>query len=404
MATGAVAKMRLNPRMTHGRITLACAVTAVLAAVLIGVRTGHDEEIRETAAPSPVLSVTLTPVEVSVLPIRVPATGNVAAWQEASVGAEADGLRLTDVDVNVGDTVKRGQVLALFHSGIVESELAQARASVWLAEAEADEAEANAFRAKKLESSGAMSTQQINQYVVGATTARARLEVARAIEKKNRLRLVQTRVLAPSDGIITSRTATVGAVLAAGQELFRLIKDGRLEWRAEVAAADAEKLAPGQRATISAQRQGPIHGTLRIVAPAINTETRGTLVYVDLPGDSAVRAGAFARGYFEVGESSALTVPQSAVLLRDGFHYVMCVGPESKVVMRKVTVGRQIDDRVEILEGLAVAENVVASGVGFLSEGDTVHVVSAPSSRREHEHAASGATGLQTSTSTRSGA
>jgi RND family efflux transporter MFP subunit len=388
--------------MTHGRIALAGVVVTILAVILI-VRIGRDGEVRETAAPPPVLSVALTRTEVSVLPIRIPATGNVVAWQEASVGAEADGLRLTDVKVNVGDTVKRGEVLALFNADIVEAELVEARASVDQAEAEAVEAEANARRAKKLESSGAMSTQQINQYVVGAMTARARLEVARAIEKRNRLRLAQTRVLAPSDGIITSRAATVGAVVAAGQELFRLIKDGRLEWRAEVAIADMEKLAPGQSAMISAQGHGSIHGTLRMVAPAINTETRNGLVYVDLPNDSGVRAGAFARGHFEVGEGSALTVPQSAVLLRDGFNYIMCVGPESNVVVKKVAVGRRIGDRVEITDGLAAAENVIASGVGFLSEGDIVNVVSEIPLGDAEEHAVIQSAGSRIKAPARSG-
>lgn len=373
--------------MTHGRIALAGLTAAMLAVVLVGISTGRGKEARKTAAPSPALSVALTPAEVSTFPIRIAGVGNVVAWQEATVGAEAEGLRLTAVEVNVGDIVRRGQVLALFDASIIEAELAEARASVSQAEAEAAETQANAVRAKKLEPSGAMSAQQINQYVVAAATARARLDVARAVEKKQRLRLFQTRVLAPSDGVITARTATVGAVAGAGQELFRMIKEGRLEWRAEVAAADVGRLAPGQRATISAQGHAPIDGTLRIVAPAIDTQTRSAVVYVDLPGVNALLAGTFARGYFEVGQSPALTVPEGAVLLRDGFHYVMCVGPESKVVVRKVTVGRRIGDRIEITEGLAVAENVIASGVGFLSEGDTVDVVSTIPSGREEEHA-----------------
>lgn len=373
--------------MTHGRIALAGLTAAMLAVVLVGISTGRGKEARKTAAPSPALSVALTPAEVSTFPIRIAGVGNVVAWQEATVGAEAEGLRLTAVEVNVGDIVRRGQVLALFDASITEAELAEARASVSQAEAEAAETQANAVRAKKLEPSGAMSAQQINQYVVAAATARARLDVARAVEKKQRLRLFQTRVLAPSDGVITARTATVGAVAGAGQELFRMIKEGRLEWRAEVAAADVGRLAPGQRATISVQGHAPIDGTLRIVAPAIDTQTRSAVVYVDLPGVNALLAGTFARGYFEVGQSPALTVPEGAVLLRDGFHYVMCVGPESKVVVRKVTVGRRIGDRIEITEGLAVAENVITSGIGFLSEGDTVDVVSTIPSGREEEHA-----------------
>jgi RND family efflux transporter MFP subunit len=395
-------KMRLERRTTQGRIALAAVILTTLAVILISLGIGRNGELQRSSTPPPVLSVALTSAQVSVLPIRISATGNVVAWQDASVGAEADGLRLTDVKVNVGDRIKRGQVLALFNADIVEAELVEARASVDQAEAQAVEAEANALRAKKLQSSGAMSTQQINQYIVGAMTARARLDVARAIEKKNRLRLAQTRVLAPSDGIISARAATVGAVLAAGQELFRLIKDGRLEWRAEVAITDMQKLASGQSAWISGPSHGLIHGTLRMVAPTISTETRNGLVYVDLPAESELRAGAFARGYFEVGEGSALTLPQGAVLLRDGFGYVMCVGPESKVAVKKVVIGRRIGDRIEIVEGLAAAQPVIASGVGFLSEGDMVNVVSGASLSRE-EHAVPSSAGLRIGAPARSG-
>jgi len=314
------------------------------------------------------------------LPIRIPATGNVAARQETSVGTESGGLRLTDIKVDVGDTVRRGQVLAVFNVDIVEAELAEARASVSQVEAEVMEAEANAHRAKSLERSGAMSAQQIDQYVVSAITARARLDAARAAEKKARLRLTQARVLAPSDGIVTSRTATIGAVVPAGEELFRLIKDGRLEWRATVATSDIETLAPGQIAEIGIHGHAPIRGELRMVGPTIDTGTHSGLVYVDLPRGSAIRAGAFARGHFEVGHGSALTLPQSAVLLRDGFHYIMLVGPKSRVAMKKVSIGRRIGDRIEIKAGLSASGTVIASGVAFLSDGDTVRVVSGPTS------------------------
>jgi RND family efflux transporter MFP subunit len=386
------------PTMKHARIALAGAMSIILVVILVGVPFGGVQELPEIANSPPVLSVTLTRAEISVLPLRVSSTGNVVAWQEASVGSEAGGLRLTEVKVNVGDTVKRGEVLALFNPDIVKAELAEAVAAVEQAAAEALEAEANSDRARSLERTGAMSTQQINQYVVGAKTARARLDVARAIERGKRLRLGQTRVLAPSDGIITSRSATVGAVVAAGEELFRLIQDGRLEWRAEVALADMEKLVPGQRVTINAQGHEPIRGTLRMVAPTINTETRNGLAYVDLPMGSGLPAGAFAQGYFEVCEGPALTVPQTAVLLRNGFTYVMHVGPGSKVVVKKVAVGRRIGERIEITQGLTEEEKVITSGLGFLSEGDTVNVVNDISRSEGEEHLTSRPTESSTKT------
>jgi len=151
-----------------------------------------------------------------------------------------------------------------------------------------------------------------------------------------------------------------------------------LEWRATVPMSELSQLAPGQVAEISVHGQPPLQGRLRIVGPSIDTQTHNGLVYVDLPINSQVRAGAFARGFFEVGEGQALTVPQQAVLLRDGFSYVMRLDPQAKILMTKVSVGRRVGDRVEITGGLEPSEPIVASGLSFLSEGDTVKVVSAP--------------------------
>lgn len=363
-----------------GRIALIGAVIIALALLLAGLFGGGEDEAQGGQAPAPVLTVALTRAEPSMLPIRVPATGNVVAWQEASVGAEGEGLRLTEVRVNVGDTVRRGQVLATFYADLVEAELAEARATVAQIQAEVLDAEANARRAQALDGSGAMSAQQVSQYLAAAKAVRARLAGARATEQRHRLRLAQTRVLAPSDGVVTARTATVGAVVPGGQELFRMIKDGRLEWRAIVAARDLDKLEPGQRAVIAPHGRAPVQGRLRIVAPAIDLQTHNGMAYVDLPSDG-FKAGTFVRGYVEIGDGPVLTVPQSAVLLRDGFSYVMRVGPASNVLMSKVAVGRRIGDRIEIVSGLAPSQDVIASGLGFLSEGDTVRVVQGTAAR-----------------------
>lgn len=357
----------------------AAAVIVITAVFLIALRPRAAETSQDLIAPPPVLSVQTTQAEVVRLPRRVPASGHIAAWQEASIGAEGEGLRLVAVTVNVGDAVKRGQLLAQFNADIVEAELAEARAAVAQAVAAAQEAEANAGRANTLAPKGALSAQQITQYLAAAKAAQARVEAARAAEQRQRLRLAQTRVLAPSDGIVTSRTATVGAVVPAGQELFRLIRDGRLEWRALVAAGDIDQLAPGQVAQIHRQNQAPIQGELRTVSPQIDTATHNGLVYVDLPRLDALRAGAFVRGHIELGDATALTLPQSAVLLRDGLAVVMRVGARSTVVVAPVALGRRVGDRIEILGGLAESEAVIASGLAFLSEGDTVNVLDAPS-------------------------
>ncbi len=327
-------------------------------------------------APRAALTVTLTQPQTTRLPVKVAANGNVSAWQEASVGTEANGLRLAEVRANVGDVVKRGQVLAVFAPETVQANLAQVRASVVEAEAAAADAAANAARARELQTTGALSAQAINQYLTAERTAQARLEAAKANAQAARLRVAQTRVVAPDAGVISARSATVGAVLPAGQELFRLIRQGRLEWRAEVPANDLARIAVNMPARVTtATGLPPVIGKVRMVAPTIDAQTRNGIVYVDLPPGPAVKAGMYARGEFDIGETQALTLPQSAVVLREGFSYVMRVGADAKVTQVKVATGRRAGDRIEILGGLDAGARVVAAGGGFLAEGDTVKVV-----------------------------
>jgi RND family efflux transporter MFP subunit len=176
----------------------------------------------------------------------------------------------------------------------------------------------------------------------------------------------------------SARSATVGAVLPAGQELFRMIRQGRLEWRAEVPSIELASIQPGTRATVAPTGSEPIAGTVRMVAPTVDPQTRLGIVYVDLPSPGSARAGMFARGEFDIGSSSALTLPASAVQLREGFSYVFKVCADAKVTQAKIAVGRRVGDRVEVTGGLEPDARVVVAGGGFLAEGDTVRIVDAP--------------------------
>lgn len=339
------------------------------------------EAARAATPAKAALSVATLQPETLDWPMTLKASGNIAAWQEAVIGPEISNYRITEVKVNVGDVVRRGQVLARIAPEAVESEFAEIRASVAEAEATLAEARANHERARQLRDKGFFSPQQITQTQTAADTALARLHAAQARLQTAELKRSKASVTAPDDGIISARSATVGTLTQPGQELFRLIRGGRLEWRAEVAAADLSRLKPGQPVQLAGPGGEAIDGTVRAIAPTVDPQTHTALVYVDLPADAArsVSAGMFARGEFRLGARPALTVPQTALLLREGFSYVFRVD-NGKLAQLKVTAGRRLGDRVEV-EGLDPGATVVASGVGFLADGDVVHVV-APSAAK----------------------
>lgn len=366
-----------HPQNIVGRLIGSALVVFLLAACGEAPR---DSGTRPSAS-KPALSVTTTTPQVIDWPLTLKASGNIAAWQEAVIGPEISNYRITEVRANVGDVVKKGQVLARIAGDAVESEYAEIRASVAEAEATLAEARANHARARQLSESGFYSAQQATQTLTAADTALARLNAAKARLQSAELKRSKATVLAPDDGIISARAATVGTLTQPGQELFRLIRGGRLEWRAEVTAAELGRLKPGQAANLNGPNGEVMAGVVRAVAPTVDAQTGNALVYVDLPAAAAgmVGAGMFARGEFSLGQRPALTLPQSAVLLREGFAYVFRVEGD-KVIQTKIATGRRIGERIELIDGSGLDANtqVVTSGVGFLADGDSVRIVPAP--------------------------
>lgn len=335
----------------------------------------------KTQTGKPALSVQVTRPDLMDLPLTLNANGSVAAWQEAIIGAEVGGLRLVEVRAQVGDKVKKGQTLAEFDQDRVQADVEQSRAALAEAEANLEEARLNAKRVDQVINSGALSDQQVGQYLTGEKTAQARMRSAKAQLDQQLLRLRHVRVIASDDGVISSRTATPGAVANEGQELFRLIRQNRLEWRAEVTAAELRLLSAGANVTVEVPDTGKIAGKLRMIGPTLSDQSRNALVYVDLPsaGQVGFKPGMFAYGEFQLGKQAALTVPQTALSLREGFSYVFRIGDESDGLARvsqvKVELGRRSGERIEIVKGISAGDKLVLSGASFLADGDSVRLV-----------------------------
>lgn len=340
-----------------------------------------------SAAPAgksrPALSVTLTAPQREEWPQTLTANGNVVAWQEAVIGAEVANYRITEVAAQVGDRVRAGQVLARIDNDTVGNEVAEAEAAVAELEASAAEARNNAARSRELREKGFYSSQLNSQYQTAENTAAARLAAARARLQAARLKMSKTVIRAPDDGVISARAATVGSLTQPGQALFKLIRGGRLEWQAEVPSADLGRIRIGTPARLTGPSGETVTGKVRSVAPSVDQATRNGLVYVDVPPSSAVRAGVFALGEFELGRSPALTLPQSAVVQREGFAYVFRMEGEARVAQVKVGLGRRAGERVEITDGLKGDERLVASGAGFLADGDLVKVLAATNEKAD---------------------
>jgi len=353
----------------------AIAIGSIIAGLV------HQSHANETSA-KPSLTVTTTSPILSKIESTIMANGSISAWQEASIGAEVGGLRLAEVLVNVGDLVKRGQLLAAFSTDTVKADLAVQKAQESEATAALADAKANAARARSLKDSGALSSQQISQYLTGEQTAKAKLEAAKAQVNVQELRLRNTEVRAPDDGVISMRQATIGAVVPAGTELFKLVRQSRLEWRADVTADELGRIKIAMPVLVYpaslTKGMAPVEGKVRMIGPTVDPQARTAIVYVDMPqipnDEPPLRAGMFASGKFILGATTGLTLPQESVVMRDGFSYVFKIGDDHRVIQLKVVLGRRIDNRVEILDGVAASDVVVEAGAGFLTNGDLVAV------------------------------
>ena len=187
-------------------------------------------------------------------------------------------------------------------------------------------------------------------------------------------------MVAPDDGVVSSRSASLGNVVSSGAELFRLVRQSRIEWRGEVNADQQMAIHSGQMVSLILPGAKKVTGRVRLVAPTVDSNTRNALVYVDIPKDAA-KPGMYVQGKIDVGQQQGLAVPLSAVTYRDGFAYVFALGQVdnqnlSKVTQRKVRTGRSRGEQIELLEGVAPQARLVLTGGAFLNDGDTVKLVS----------------------------
>lgn len=346
------------------------AIAALLALTACGKPPG--DAARPQAASS--LTVTTSHIQHMSWPRQLTANGAIAAWQEVIIGAEVGGLRLDLLKAEIGDNVKRGDVLAQFDDATLVAEEKRLAATLASAKAGLEQATADAERAVKVGRSGALSAQQLDQYRIARMTAQANVASAEAQLLTARIKLRQARVLAADDGIVSARSALLGQVPTAGTELFRLVRQGEIEWRAELDSRQLAQAQPGLKGFLTLPDGQQVEGVVRLVSPTLDSKTSRGIVYVRLPKDSPARAGMYASGHLDLPASDAATLPDTAIVLRDGRSYVYLLQDDMKVRQQVVTVGRRREGRVEILSSLDEKARIVTSGGAFLNDGTVVRL------------------------------
>ena len=291
------------------------------------------------------------------------------------LGVELSGVRVTSLKVDVGQSVKRGELLLELDHRTLDSDLRQADASLNEAKAGLQLANINFNRGQQLGKSQLISASALDELRAGVVQAQARLSTTQAIRDGVQLRRDFASLRAPDDGIISKRLVQPGQVVMAGSELLRLIRQGRLEWRAELNETDLANVKTGMTIRLQTSNGEIVEGHVRAVSPGLDATTRTGTLYADLPNPGNLKAGTFLQGRILLGSGDVLTVPTTAVVQRDGHSYVFKVNADNTVQRIRVSSGISESGFVEINNGLKTGDAVVNSGTGFLADGDRVRVV-----------------------------
>lgn len=353
-------------------LALLVALAAVAALKAYGRAT--PEPATQTPAPAATLTVSVEKVVAQTVTSSVSATGTVAAWQEATIGAEESGLRLTEVLVAEGDHVKAGDVVARLDDSLLKAQLAEQKAAVAQAQATLDSALSAAARADRLLASNAVSAETAEDKATAVKTGKASVDQAEAAAQRLQAQLDRTTIRAPFDGIVSSKPAVAGSIVQAGTELMKIVRDGRLEVGVLVPEKDLAAISAGQPANIVDASGRAFSGNISSIAETVNSTTRLATVYVTVGEGSGLKPGMFARVTIETASSRQLTIAETALVWHDGKPAVFVVDDQGKVGAHPVATGTRQNGRVAIESGLSESDRVVVAGAGFLNDGNLVRV------------------------------
>ncbi|WP_419254431.1 efflux RND transporter periplasmic adaptor subunit [Caulobacter sp. ErkDOM-YI] len=337
---------------------------------------GDDKKPKKAAPPAGATAtqtVSIATVVSQSVPRLINATGTISPWEEVVVGAETGGLTAISVNAEEGDTVQAGQVLVRLNDTLLSAQMRQHDAGVASARAVLAEAEAALSRSRELQAKGYLSQASLDTSLARQQTANAQLASAQAARGETAARLAQTAIRAPVAGLISRRNVTKGQIVSTGAEVFRIVRDSRLELDAEIPETDLALVKAGMAATIVSDKVGQTTGRVRIVTSEVNGQTRLGVARVALSSMGGFRTGMFARATIQAGDQAALTVPSASVLYRENRPGVFVLDAKNHARFRRIVIVATTADMIAAT-GLTAGERVVVEGAGFLGEGDAVRI------------------------------
>ncbi|MBS0226040.1 MAG: efflux RND transporter periplasmic adaptor subunit [Proteobacteria bacterium] len=351
---------------------LACA-----ACLLVLVLPACKKDDAATKAAEPALTVSVVPVLQKQVANGLTVSGPVSPVEEMQLGVEVSGQRVTALKVDVGQWVKAGQVLLTLDHRTLDAALAQANANLRQAQAGAALAKSNLVRGEGMAKDHYISASQLDQLRASKQQADAQLATAQAARDTSALQRSFAELRAPANGQVSKRLVQPGQIVAGGTELMRLIRDGKLEWRAELPSSQLSQVKPGDRIALHGRDGETVEGRVRAVSPGVDASTRTGTVYADLPNPEGLHPGSYLEGRIDTGLADSPVVPAAAIVLRDGFQTVFVVDAQHKVHATRIETGNKEGGQVQVVRGLKAGDRVVVEGTGFLADGDVVKVVAA---------------------------
>jgi len=307
----------------------------------------------------------------------ISATGTLAARREMPVGVVGEGGRVVSVQVEPGDWVGAGQILAVIDRSVQSEQAASSAANIDVAKADAELAQANLDRALKLVDRGFISQADVDRLTATRDAAVARVKVAQAQYRELLQRNARLNIVAPAAGLVLERNVEPGQVVGSGSgNLFSIAKGGQMELLANLNEDDLAAVSVGAAATVRpVGSDRSFVGHIWQISPVIDPQDRQGVARIALSYDKAIRPGGFASVDIDRGAIVAPRLPESAIMSDEKGSYVYVVDKDNRVARRDVKVGIVTSEGIAITSGLKGDERIVMRAGGFLNVGDQVNPV-----------------------------